>query len=276
MQVKKSGILNSFALKIIAILAMVTDHVAFGFISPSSNTFLIMRVIGRLAFVLFAFFISEGAVHTKNPHKYLQRLATIYVVVLSLIVGAYLFDHSLQFQNVFLTLLSGASLLVYFHHKLYKQWHLLIIPSLTIVINIVFFFNPLPLIKIFSGEYGNYGIALIVIFYLARLFANYFIKITSEKYLLPLDVGVLAEKKQLIYNVFTVIGLFIVSAIWYVLSTIYIGFAMFKFQTWSLLATIPLLLYNGTLGHNSKGWRTFYYLFYPLHVMIIGLLLLLI
>ena len=70
--------LSAFILKLIAVAAMLIDHIAVVFtpelsaVSPWLYT--ACRMIGRLAFPIFALGIAEGAVHTKAPKKYLARV----------------------------------------------------------------------------------------------------------------------------------------------------------------------------------------------------------
>ena len=63
------GGLSGNALKIIAAVAMLIDHVGIMFFP----TVAIYRIIGRLSFPIFAFMIVEGYFHTKNLKKYVLR-----------------------------------------------------------------------------------------------------------------------------------------------------------------------------------------------------------
>lgn len=63
-----------FVLKIIAIISMFLDHVRYAV--PVVEDFAAMY-LGRIAFPLFAFFISEGYIHTKNVKKYFFK--TYYI-----------------------------------------------------------------------------------------------------------------------------------------------------------------------------------------------------
>lgn len=58
--------LSGNALKLIAAAAMVADHIGLMFFPQN----LIFRIIGRLAFPIFAFMIAEGCKYTKNRLKY--------------------------------------------------------------------------------------------------------------------------------------------------------------------------------------------------------------
>ncbi|MBQ2020798.1 MAG: conjugal transfer protein TraX, partial [Peptococcaceae bacterium] len=43
-------------------------------------------------------------------------------------------------------------------------------------------------------------------------------------------------------------------------------------QGLALLALIPIWLYEGKQGYYSKWWKYFCYAFYPVHLLILGLL----
>lgn len=58
--------LSGNALKIIAAVAMVCDHVGLMFFPDLA----ILRIIGRLAFPIFAFMIAEGCRYTRNRLRY--------------------------------------------------------------------------------------------------------------------------------------------------------------------------------------------------------------
>ena len=63
--IKKYG-LSGNALKIIAALSMLIDHIGLIFF-PHSAT---LRIIGRLSFPIFAYMIAEGCEYTRNKLKY--------------------------------------------------------------------------------------------------------------------------------------------------------------------------------------------------------------
>ena len=62
--------INSFALKMIAIITMVIDHV--GAVLFPMN--MIFRYIGRISFPLFVFLLVEGSIHTSKIRKYELRI----------------------------------------------------------------------------------------------------------------------------------------------------------------------------------------------------------
>lgn len=68
--------ISANGLKIIAMIAMAIDHM--GLILFENNE--IMRIIGRLAFPIYAFFIAEGCRYTKDKSKYFLRVLLIGLV----------------------------------------------------------------------------------------------------------------------------------------------------------------------------------------------------
>ena len=68
--------LNSNAIKIIAILAMTIDHIAWmlfpGF--PTEIIPIVLHIIGRITCPIMCYFIAEGYHYAKNRNKYTGRL----------------------------------------------------------------------------------------------------------------------------------------------------------------------------------------------------------
>ena len=96
--------LDGSALKLIAVITMLVDHVGAGLFPE----IIWMRMVGRLAFPIFAFLLCEGFAHTRDIRRYAVRLgafALISEVPFNLLHSYRLFD--LNAQNVFFTLLIG-------------------------------------------------------------------------------------------------------------------------------------------------------------------------
>ncbi len=101
--------MSGFVLKIIACLTMLVDHAAVVFAADlPDSVYALMRCVGRLAFVIFCFFIAEGFVHTRHRLSYALRLglfALISEIPFDLVCFGRVMD--LSQQNVYFTLLLG-------------------------------------------------------------------------------------------------------------------------------------------------------------------------
>ena len=90
-------------LKVIAILSMTIDHIAYYYGVSNPYVYDLMRTIGRIAFPTFAFLLAEGYVHTRNRQWYMLSLFTF--AILSEIPWI-LLNHD-NSHNVLFTLLAG-------------------------------------------------------------------------------------------------------------------------------------------------------------------------
>ena len=74
--------LNSNQLKLIAVLAMTLDHLAWTFFPGYSRLpgVLLLHLIGRIAAPIMWYFIAEGYHHTGNIRKYTLRLFLLAVI----------------------------------------------------------------------------------------------------------------------------------------------------------------------------------------------------
>ncbi len=265
-------VINAFVLKIIALLSVLSDHIAFAFVSPNSAFYVPMRTFGRLAFPLFAFFIVQGVIHSRNRYKYLLRLSYLYIALQIFIFVAY-FAAGEAFQNVFLTLLSGAALLTYIHERKWKRLYLLLPVVIHLTLSIVNIFVYNETLLLFAGDYEIYGTAVIIGFYLASVFTTLFLKQQSATYFNDETTLLETPSAQLAFNSFSSISLFVVHGIWYIFGVFELTNTDPVLQHWALLLLFILPFYSGKLGHNSKAWRTIYYLFFPVHLVLIALIL---
>ena len=95
--------LNGSWLKVIAILSMTIDHIAYYYGVSNPYIYELMRTVGRIAFPTFAFLLAEGYVHTRNRQRYMLSLFTF--AILSEIPWI-LLNHD-NSHNVLFTLLAG-------------------------------------------------------------------------------------------------------------------------------------------------------------------------
>lgn len=154
--------INRFALKWIAILTMVTDHVGVVFFPHD----IFFRMPGRIAFPLFIFMLVEGFSHTSDQKKYLIRLvifAFLSEIPFDLAFSGKLVD--IHDQNVFFTLALGLGMLCLIEH-----YHKLYIDLIILAACVAIAFG-------IHCDYSGGGILLIYLFYRFRY--NNSIKVIS-------------------------------------------------------------------------------------------------
>lgn len=226
--------MSSFVLKIIACFAMFIDHLNYVF--WDSSTYL--NCIGRFAFPIFAFQITEGYIHTHNLKKYFGKLFIFAIISqIPFMLFKSIFSQDFSF-NIMFTLLFGLCFIV-----IYNKTNQIL--GLFCGILLAIFAEKL------HFDYGWYGITIIMIFYIFKnykvLMACSFIFITILKYLLPIaNLGVFG-----VLNILCSLNL-------------YSMFCLF-----TCLSIIFILFYNNKKGRNLKY---FLYIFYPVHLLLLYLL----
>ncbi len=152
-------VLNGTALKLIAMVSMVFDHVGDNFFPEQTW----MRVIGRMALPIFAFCVAEGYLHTRNRKKYLLRLgvfALVSEIPFDLVTAGKLLEFG--HQNIMLTFFWAIlGLLCYdaLREKLKKG-------SLVLGILVLLLFAGASLIL--GLDYNFLAVGLIFLYYLLR------------------------------------------------------------------------------------------------------------
>ncbi len=73
---KRFKILDANAIKLIAIIAMTIDHIAWAIYPGYALNWKpeLMHIIGRITMPTMCFFIAEGFFHTRNVNKYTARM----------------------------------------------------------------------------------------------------------------------------------------------------------------------------------------------------------
>lgn len=91
-------------LKLLALAAMTCDHVGVQLVD-----FLPLRIVGRLAFPIFAYMIAEGCAHTRSRGRYLGTMAAlalamqaVYFAVMGSLVQSVLTAFSMSIALVYL------------------------------------------------------------------------------------------------------------------------------------------------------------------------------
>ena len=75
-KMKKVQLLSSNALKIIGVVCMLCDHIGMIFFPGVA----MLRIIGRITFPIFAFCIAQGTRYTKNRLKYLFTVLCLGII----------------------------------------------------------------------------------------------------------------------------------------------------------------------------------------------------
>lgn len=158
---------NNFILKIIACILMTIDHIG-GILLPNS---IILRIVGRLSFPIFAFLITEGYDKTKNIQKYQRRLL-IFSFVSQI---PYSITFKTMHLNIFFTLLAGLYSIKIINKDLNitmlaKNYQLKINNPIKIerFIKILLIILICILCDLIGTDYGSYGVLIVVIFSLFK------------------------------------------------------------------------------------------------------------
>ena len=146
--------MSLFILKIIGLITMFLDH--YQVMIGGSEA---LRIIGRIAFPIFAFTLSEGYVHTRNFKKYLLRMFGFAVSIQLFFI---LFGYG-DMINVFFTLSFGL-VAIYIWNLRENRLKIPFIKIIKIILIIIILY----LAQIFQLDYGAYGILLIMIFNVFR------------------------------------------------------------------------------------------------------------
>ncbi len=238
---KPFGGLTSNMLRILAMAFMICDHL-WAKVVPGNDW---MTYVGRMTFPIFAFMISEGFVHTSNLKKYIFRLlgfALISEIPFNLFYGGNWFYP--YHQNVLFTLLLGLLAITLIDKARKDKTAKTITKTVLLLIPIC--------LGAFIGfpDYGFWGFLTVVMFYLFRDFP--FAWLAQLVAMILMNI-VLFEGQQILVEI---------SGKTCEIATQ--GFAVF--------ALIPIWLYGGRKGKSSKIMQYGFYAFYPLHMLIIYLL----
>ena len=288
------NILSSFWLKVIALLTMTIDHVGFMMqgldIQPIGDIF---RVIGRIALPLFCFMIAEGALHTKNFKKYALRLGIMASAVSLIIIGSeeipFFKNSGLSMRDqgiIFIDLLLGA-VSIYLSRQ--KKWYIKLLAILPLAFGIASFIadefdycgcngQVLWMPYFIRAQYGWYGILMIVAFYFAHYLSRAFAKAAASLTQIPYDAyDDDSNFMRNTTNVISVILLVFATLIYFLVCYLTpVKYAFWQeglyIQLYAILAGVFILLYSGLRGYNKKWFQYGSYLYYLLHMLIIGII----
>lgn len=69
--------MSNYQLKLIAIITMTIDHIGHFILDPTTDMYLMFRIVGRLAFPIFAYLLIVGYFKTSNFAKYLITILVL-------------------------------------------------------------------------------------------------------------------------------------------------------------------------------------------------------
>lgn len=227
----KKSTLNRNVLKYIAIFAMLLDHIAASSLLPTSILYIIFRTIGRITAPTMCFFLVEGFFYTSSRKKYALRLF-IFAIISQYPWSIFTYSNIFSSYSMISNLFLSFILLCTYNSK----------------ISIVF-----------------KTIVAVAIFY-ASTFCDWFI-------IAPLYVTSFYFFRK--YKATNLIVFVIISSILVFSDIIYtISSKMpWYLEIWQLgvFLFIPLILfYNGEKGNSSQFNKWFFYVFYPLHLLILA------
>ena len=286
--------MSVFAIKLLALVTMVIDHSAYYLYGSSligHGLYFAMRTAGRIAFPLYAFLLVNGFEKTSDRGKYLSRL------VLFAAVSQLPYTVVFSYENYSLSAVSGFALL--------WPWYV-VVPAVLAVCAVWYFCVrrdasvislaaafALAVVKLSAGGVCLLGFETNVFYTLAVSLAGMSV------------LAMLANRPANIGQTLACLAAFIICALcilphsdygWYgfalmmllwmsrrskpmqaavLLLWSYAEYAVY-IHNWAYfaaaaLAVIPVLLYNGRRGRPVK---LFFYMIYPLHLAVFGMLVL--
>lgn len=259
-------------LKMLAMGIMLIDHIGAFLVDQSAPVYLPLRSIGRLAFPIFCYLIAEGAHYTRSVPKYLARLAAFAIISTppyNLVQGSAWY--SPENINVFFTLFFGLAAIYSITglpKSVYRRMGKFKLAEskpacalLGMPLCVMCYFAA----YIMHTDYGEYGVAAILLFYLLRrrpvtawLAFAALTFVFFDVYIVSANLtGVVEYSRVNAYNVVTKMLLGHHTELFFYNAT----------QMFASLAFVPCLLYNGKKGRFSgRCSQYFFYAFYPVHL----------
>lgn len=255
LEVAENKGLSANALKYIAVVAMLIDHIAWCFVDTYSVLGQIMHIIGRMTAPIMCYFIAEGYHHTRNVKKYLLRLGIfaliswvpftfmeLGILPIGVYNGRFVFYPQ---QGVIYTFFLGLLALIIIHSEKLKT------PVKAVLLVLIFMLS-------FLGDWYCLAVVWIIIFdrYHGSFNRQMIGFAASSAVMIPIMIAYFVYSEYIVtykLSYMSVIGSF--------------------FQFGVLLAVIPLYFYNGKRGGSEKFQtfnKWFFYVFYPLHMVILG------
>ncbi len=238
---KKYKILSANTIKILAVICMIIDHIGY-MILPQIK---LLNIIGRLAFPLFAYFIAEGCKYTKNKLKHFMLILSLGVLFQSVY---FIYFGVVGLLNIFLTF-SVSIFLIYVLEEVkisfYESKKLFALNAFIFLACILVVFVVCKRVQI---DYGFFGVMLPVWISFTyspnTRYAKKYKKIDNDNLrLIVFALGIILLAFFNRINSYLIFG---------------------------ILAVPVMLLYNGKKG--KYNLKYFFYVIYPLHMVVIHFL----
>ena len=269
---KQFEILNRNHLKYIVIIFMLIDHICY-FYPPDNPIVIFFNFISRLTAPTMALFIAEGYYYTRDVHKYMERLLIFavisYIPYVLFYVGYFLpvmlfpgstpptfylpSGKSIIQPNVFLPFLD--STLVIFRTS--------VIFTLFLGLVSIYLWDRIDLPK-----YIKLAITLVILWIGAFCHWQYFVIV------LCLNFYFLKDNPKKMWLAFIILAILRAFDVRLFLNPFCPAFTT-HFELYKLgIFLVPVLfaLYNGQSGSKSAFNKWFFYIFYPAHLLILGLI----
>ncbi len=240
---KKTFDLSSLGLHLIAMGLMLLDHL-WATVVPGN---LWLTVVGRAAFPIFAFLISEGYRHTRSVKKYKRRMlmfALAAEIPFNLMLGgSWIYPFQ---QNVMWTFLIALSCMESLDSIRSRRpgWVGGVLAALAAGLWVL-------LGQITMVDYGGYGVLMVLVFYLFPGCSWW------ER---------AAQAALLVY-----INWFMIRGQVVPVEVLGLGLEL-PVQGAAVLALLPVWCYRGRQGPHNKIIQIACYAFYPVHILILALL----
>ena len=253
MENEKKKPLNKVHLQIIAAISMLVDHLTWVLMrgEPTNALPIILHIFGRLAFPIFAYFIAEGYHYTRNKNKYMLR-----ILILAIVSHVPYMMASVPFQQygwlACIPFATGSGI-----NRFLNQGTVLF-P----------YFIGLLMLRVKDNEKLN-------------TVQKVFINIGLSIFAFPFDWSSIGALVVLIIgsNRGNPIRQILESYLWIACYSLVYCFALsvpYGLIQFGTILVVPLLyLYNGKKSDNpkvNKAMKYFLYIFYPLHLLIIGII----
>ena len=233
----KVRFLSGNALKMIAAIAMLIDHVGLLFF-PGKDIF---RIIGRLAFPIFAFMIAEGCRYTKNKLRHFLTLAAFALVIQ--LVYSIAMDSFLM--SIFVTF--SISVILIYSLQYFKKCF-------------------------FDRECGAPKKLLSALLFVGLMFGAFVLNLYLdidygfEGSMIPVFASVLHsdENSPPLLKKLDILPL---NLVLFGIGLLYMAAIGRPINYYTLISIPLLLLYSGKRG--TKRLKYFFYIFYPLHLVVL-------